>query len=49
VRELLEQLSAENADGAELIPQLLEQLSVESTSELAISLASFLGENLPFL
>merc|ERR1719326_2547122 len=34
VRELLEKLSAENADGAEVIAELFEQLSVESTADL---------------
>merc|ERR1719247_3699040 len=46
VRELLEKLSAENADGAEVIAELLEQLSVESASELVAPIATFLGETL---
>jgi ubiquinol oxidase len=49
VRELLEKLTTGNAEGAELIPELLDQLSLESTADLVVSLATFLGENLPFL
>ena len=49
MRELLEKLSAENVDGAEVIAEIVEQLGVESTANLVVSLGTFLGENLPFL
>jgi ubiquinol oxidase len=49
VRDLLAKLTLESTESTELIGELFDQLSVDSTADLVVPLATFLGENLPNL